>query len=277
MLPKFLILAAIFAMIDAEQATSQQKGTRSRNPHGPDTLLDSPSGQDALDVLFPEAPHTLPLPSAGENPVEPRREIEKHFLQNKHMRLDTFWQIPSITSYKAFYADTAPIDPTEKLNRNTNQNYLQTSSSNVAQSQRSVDAFALHSRVTAMKSIYLDFTGHNISGTAWNDQQPMIVAPPFDNDGDPNTFSSSELAIITEVWQRVSEDFAPFDIDVTTEYPGSEDFLTRSSSSDTCYGIRVLISPISAKICSSCGGIAYVDVFADIGDCSRRFLLLHVT
>jgi hypothetical protein len=131
-----------------------------------------------------------------------------------------------------------------------------------------------------MKSIHLDFTGHNISGTAWNDQQPAIVAPPFDTDNNPLSFSSNERAIITEVWQRVSEDFAPFDIDVTTEYPGTEDFLTRSSVSDNRYGIRVSICPISATICASCGGIAYVDVFSDIGailDSKESNLLFYQT
>src|SRR6185436_5752509 len=69
---------------------------------------------------------------------------------------------------------------------------------------------------------------------------------------------------IVQMWQRVAEDYAPFDVDVTTEYPG-EAALTRSSSSDDAYGMRVLISPISSYV-GNYGGIAYIGAFNDVGD-----------
>lgn len=67
------------------------------------------------------------------------------------------------------------------------------------------------------------------------------------------------------MWQRVAEDYAPFDLDVTTEYPGSEDFLVRASPADQAYGIRVLVSPIGAVIKPGAGGVSYVGVFSEVG------------
>ncbi|MFS6826983.1 Calx-beta domain-containing protein [Cyanobium sp. ATX-6F1] len=69
----------------------------------------------------------------------------------------------------------------------------------------------------------------------------------------------------------MAEDFAPFNIDVTTEYLG-EAFLTRSSIGDQIYGTRALISPISSYF-GNYGGIAYVNVFDSVGDTYKPALI----
>jgi Ca2+-binding RTX toxin-like protein len=89
-------------------------------------------------------------------------------------------------------------------------------------------------------------------------------------DADNTTFSDAELTRIQAIWQRVAEDFAPFDVDVTTNFRG-EDYLTRSSSSDQVYGMRALISPIGSYFGG--GGIAYMGVFDDIGDSYKPALV----
>lgn len=125
--------------------------------------------------------------------------------------------------------------------------------------------FLLHSRPGARRTIYLDFNGQAVSNTAWNSGWSIaaINAPAFDLDGDPNTFNSTELQRIQTIWQRVAEDYAPFDVDVTTAEPPA-DALTRAGSTDEVYGTRVVISrdwtSQTASPCS-CGGIAYVGVF----------------
>jgi hypothetical protein len=129
------------------------------------------------------------------------------------------------------------------------------------------DTFLLHSRPGVSKVIYLDFDGHVMSGTAWNagyNSGLDINCPAFDFEGGPGVFTDNERARIQLIWARVAEDYAPFDVDVTTEYPG-EAALTRSSSSDSNYGMRVLISPISSYF-GNYGGIAYVGAFNDVGD-----------
>ncbi len=105
-----------------------------------------------------------------------------------------------------------------------------------------------------------------VAGTAWNAGYALSTSPqpPFDMNGSPSTWSQAEHDVIQSVFQRVEEDFAPFDVDVTTEDPGVA-ALERTGSTDESYGTRVLITPgveAHQKICSSsCGGVAYVGVF----------------
>src|ERR1041384_1861554 len=117
--------------------------------------------------------------------------------------------------------------------------------------------FLLHSRPSATKVIYLDFDGQTTSGTAWNGGA-TIVSAPFDLDGIPSSFNTTERERIQYIWQRVAEDYAPFDVDVTTEDPGV-DKLRRTSSSAVYYGVRVVISPTNWY--GGGGGVAYVGVF----------------
>ena len=138
----------------------------------------------------------------------------------------------------------------------------------------SEQTFQLHSRPGAKRTIFLDFDGHVLSGTGWNlnyNGGADIVAPAFDLDGDPGTFNAAEQSVVQEVWLRVAEDFAPFDVDVTTEFPG-EDRLSRPIWSDDVFGTRILISPISAYF-GSYGGLAYVGTFDDIGDLYKTALV----
>ena len=70
------------------------------------------------------------------------------------------------------------------------------------------------SRAGAKKLAYLDFDGHlTSSGTLWN---RSVDTPPFDRDGNLAGFSETELREIVAIWRAVAEDFAPFDIDITT-------------------------------------------------------------
>ncbi len=83
------------------------------------------------------------------------------------------------------------------------------------------DAFLLHSRPGAPNTVFIDFDGHIISGTAWNGSVSSYDALPYNLDSDPSTFNSTERGRIVDIWHRVAEDLAPFDIDVTTEEPAS--------------------------------------------------------
>ena len=74
----------------------------------------------------------------------------------------------------------------------------------------------LNSNPGAPASLYLDFNGHfePVWGSYTN-----ITTPVYDIDGDPTTFSDAELANIRAVWETVAEDYAPFNINVTTVEP----------------------------------------------------------
>jgi hypothetical protein len=85
------------------------------------------------------------------------------------------------------------------------------------------DIFSLHSSPGSGNVVYLDFDGHTIEPTSgWTITQ--LVALPFDPSGNDSpateaSFTQDELNRIFEIWHRISEDFASFDIDVTTEEP----------------------------------------------------------
>jgi hypothetical protein len=123
--------------------------------------------------------------------------------------------------------------------------------------------FILHSRPSATRKIYLDFTGHTTAGTSWNGlwSNPSFTTPPFTLDGDTGTFNAAEHAAIQTVWRQMAEDFAQFDVDVTTEDPGSAGLL-RTSAGDTAYGMRVIFGPDQNS--TGAGGVAYVGSFDNI-------------
>ncbi|MEN9840775.1 MAG: hypothetical protein RL376_575, partial [Verrucomicrobiota bacterium] len=75
-----------------------------------------------------------------------------------------------------------------------------------------------HSRPGAPNVLYLDFNGMTITGTRWNSDNGVAsyVAKPYDTDGNPTTFSDYEQEEILKIWARVAEDYAPFNVDVTT-------------------------------------------------------------
>ena len=127
-------------------------------------------------------------------------------------------------------------------------------------------AFDLHSLPGADHTIYLDFDGHTTTGTTWNSAYGLstIVSPPYDLDGSPDTWSTTEITRIALAWAYVAEDFAPFDVDVTTEEPPSAD-LMRSGAGDTRWGVRVVVTKDTWASCG-CGGHAYIGAFDDPTD-----------
>ena len=115
-----------------------------------------------------------------------------------------------------------------------------------------------HSKLGLTNVLFLDFSGHTISNTAWNTSYGVKVwrCTAFDIDGDTNTFSDTEQRYIREIWERVSEDYAVFNVDVTTEQPVK---WTRNTA-------HALITPTTDSTGKNCphygyGGIAYVDIF----------------
>lgn len=122
--------------------------------------------------------------------------------------------------------------------------------------------FLLHSNPGATKCIFLDFDGHTTTGTSWNiNNGATIITPAFDIDNNPSSFSTTELARIREIWERVSEDYLPFNVDVTTEDPGIEG-LRKVGSSDTAWGVRVAIGNNIAPA-PTAGGVSYVGVYGN--------------
>ena len=120
------------------------------------------------------------------------------------------------------------------------------------------NTFSLQSRPGATKTIYLDFDGHHSVGNSWGHD---IQFPAFNRDGNPNSFSDSELIEIQKQFQNVAEDFLPFDVNVTTLDPGVA-ALSKSSINDSTWGIRAVNTQPTDGFGSGIGGIAYLNSFS---------------
>jgi hypothetical protein len=118
-----------------------------------------------------------------------------------------------------------------------------------------------HSRPGAPNVLYLNFTGENVSNTAWNDEvgRTSIPAVAFSTDTNLATFSDSEQLAIRRIWQRVAEDYAPFNIDVTTERPTTFNGRTAHALITRHTDANGADNPASFA-----GGVAYVGVFGSI-------------
>jgi hypothetical protein len=122
--------------------------------------------------------------------------------------------------------------------------------------------FLLHSRPTATKTIYLDFDGFRASGTFWNigRGRDPIISPAWDPANNGAEFTNGELLEIQQVWQLVSADFSPFDVNVTTEDPG-EEALVNTGGADDRWGNRVVFTPDDFPA-PGAGGVAYIGSFS---------------
>ena len=96
-------------------------------------------------------------------------------------------------------------------------------------------------------TIYLDFDGHSVIGTPWNGGQPLFcVSANFTN------------LQITEMFNRVSEDFRPFALNITTD---SIKFLAAPMNRR----MRIIITTTSAWK-PGVGGVAYIGSFTSGND-----------
>jgi hypothetical protein len=115
-----------------------------------------------------------------------------------------------------------------------------------------------HSRRGSANVLFLNFCGETVSNTEWNNVvgRTVIPAMAFSTDSDYTTFSDAEQVAIKRVWERVAEDYAPFDIDVTTERPATfnnriaQALITRTTDANG-----------AANPYSDSGGVAYVNMF----------------
>ena len=114
------------------------------------------------------------------------------------------------------------------------------------------ETFKLHSRPGSPLKILLDLDGHTVTTPYWNGGN-TINALPYDIDGMAG-FSSDELVRIREIWLRVAEDFAPFDVDITTEEIPDAQLYSAGG------GMRVILTPSSTWY-GSAGGVAYLNSF----------------
>lgn len=109
-------------------------------------------------------------------------------------------------------------------------------------SLQSFSEVKLNSLPSAKATIFLDFDGQTVAGTSWNKNGPLFCAPSGMNDDQ-----------IIEVFNRVAEDYRPFDINITTD---STAFLAAPLNQR----IRVIVTPTS-DWCQGVAGVTFTGSF----------------
>lgn len=110
----------------------------------------------------------------------------------------------------------------------------------------------LNSLPSASATIFLDFDGHTVTGTSWNYNGPIYCgASGLDNNQ------------ITTVFNRVAEDYRPFNVNVTTD---SAKFLSAPANKR----MRV-VETVTSDWYGAAGGVAFVGSFT-WGDDSPCFV-----
>ena len=100
----------------------------------------------------------------------------------------------------------------------------------------------LSSYPSAQATIFLDFDGQRVVSSVWNGGNPLVCAASGLNDTQ-----------ITEVFNRVAEDYRPFNINITTD---STVFLAAPLTKR----IRIIVTPTSSWY-AGVGGISYTTSF----------------
>lgn len=98
----------------------------------------------------------------------------------------------------------------------------------------------LSSYPSASGVIFLDFDGHVVNGTSWNSNGPIVC----EGSGLDNTK-------IAEIFNRVAEDYRPFNINITTD---STKYLAAPANKR----MRVILT-VSSSWYGSAGGVAFVN------------------
>jgi len=119
----------------------------------------------------------------------------------------------------------------------------------------------LSSNPGASAVLYLDFDGEFVSGTDWNSllgNTGDFTADAYDIDSNPLTFNAQEQQDIMDVWRVVQEDYAPFDINVTTD-------LNVFLAANVADRDQVVISTTSSVFVDPFfgSGVAFQDSFGD--------------
>lgn len=100
----------------------------------------------------------------------------------------------------------------------------------------------LNSYPEAKATVLLDFDGQYISGTSWNWSGPLTLGPA--------NMSSDQ---VREVFNRVAEDYRPFNINITTDS-------TKYLNAPIDQRMRIILT-ISSEWYGAAGGVSYVNSF----------------
>lgn len=114
----------------------------------------------------------------------------------------------------------------------------------------------LQNRPGSANVLFIDYWGGSLSNTAWNANYTSnnpINYTAYDTDGNPGSFSSEERYSMWLAWREAVEDYAAFNINITTSP-------TVYNTAAVTNRLRIIVTTTSSWYGSS-GGVAYVNVF----------------
>jgi PKD repeat protein len=217
--------------IMAGPAAAQQQAEQPavQRPTGPFPVLrlakGGYAGQAAINALGARLPAIAAWYGKDED------VFRNGFLTDSNLRIDSQGRVYALgTSQKGPNESIAGTTPTAPLDQ----------------------TFRLHSKADAPLKIVLNFEGASITGSRWNTTKLRRIAAGAFNTDRRRGFSAAERTAIQYIWQRVAEDFAPFDVDVTTE--------NTAASALAGKGVVVMVTPSIKSLCN-CALLAHVDSF----------------
>lgn len=233
-----MVAALLVGLVDVSFGQSPSAGARQFPPGSLRQPEDLPLGRFRA--------HLVNLPEAARlHAIEWLRDFHFTELDLNSMQVDASGGI--------FYADTFVLPARPAASRDTPV---------IGAAAIPINPFPsslkFHSRPGSPNVLYLNFAGETITSGQWLTDvgRSSIPAVAFSTDADYSTYSDAEQLAIKRIWERVTEDYAPFDIDVTTERPGA--FTTRTAEALITRNTDANGDPNPA---STAGGVAYVNVF----------------
>jgi len=106
---------------------------------------------------------------------------------------------------------------------------------------------------SASAVVFIDFDGHTVNGTSWNYDGPIVCGP-----------SNLSNAQMVEIYNRVAEDYRPFNINVTTDS-------TKYWAAPVNQRMRAVLTITSDWYGNGAGGVSYIGSFT-WGDNSPCFI-----
>lgn len=114
---------------------------------------------------------------------------------------------------------------------------------------------SLQSRPGANKVLYIDYLAGSVTGTAW-DGGGTIIYDNYTYDADPSTFSLIDLQSMYAGWAEAAEDYAPFELNVTTD-------LSVYNAAAHINKSKIIATSTNWR---GSGGVAYVNIFGTRND-----------
>ncbi len=124
---------------------------------------------------------------------------------------------------------------------------------------------AFNSRPGAAYTLYVNFSGFDYPGT-WGSGTPGNI--PAYNNQTGSTFTAAEQANIKNIWARIAEAYAPFNVNVTTVDPAVAAGQAGSDAQRLAYYdatprlMHTIIGNPNSSFYSGAGGVSFVNVWA---------------